>query len=85
MQVWVRAWMGGSQWSTTSTVTVQLTGSSSPGSGTKSLSGPPAAGTVLYQANWSNGRDGWTLPQGWDTVSGELVNDGTSSDMTKHV
>lgn len=84
LQVRVRAERKGGSWTNVSTITVQLTGGSSSGSGTKPPSGPPAAGTVLYQANWSNGRDGWTLPQGWDTVSGELVNDGTSDDLTKH-
>lgn len=81
LQVRVRAEMKGGSWTSVSTITVQLTGGSP--SGTKTPSGPTAPG-VLYQANWSNGRDGWTLPQGWDTVSGELVNDGTGTDMTKH-
>jgi hypothetical protein len=40
--------------------------------------GPPAPGTLLYQANWSGGLNGWSLPPGWDTVSGMLVNNGTN-------
>jgi hypothetical protein len=44
---------------------------------------PPAPGTVLYQADWSSGRNGWSLPQGWDTVSGELVNDGTNGEPSE--
>jgi hypothetical protein len=43
----------------------------------------PQPGQVLYQADWSSGRNAWSLPQGWDTVSGELVNDGTKADATQ--
>src|SRR5689334_10044113 len=45
-----------------------------------------AAGTlqagqnVLYQADWSNGMDGWSGSGGWKTVGGMLVNDGTNDD-----
>jgi hypothetical protein len=44
--------------------------------------GPPAP-TVLYQADWSSGFNGWTASQDWKTVSGELVNDGTNRDATQ--
>jgi len=85
MQVWVRAWMGGSSWSATSSVTVQLIGGLPPGSGTNPPSGPPAPGTVLYQANWSNGTAGWLLTPDWKTVSGQLVNDGTNRESVNHL
>jgi hypothetical protein len=41
------------------------------------------APTVLYQADWSSGFNGWTASQDWKTVSGELVNDGTNGDTTQ--
>jgi hypothetical protein len=34
---------------------------------------------LLYQADWSRGADGWTLPAGWHVANGQLTNDGTSS------
>jgi hypothetical protein len=44
----------------------------------------PQPGELLYQADWTSGFNGWTIPQGWKTVSGELVNDGiTNSDATQ--
>jgi Domain of Unknown Function (DUF1080) len=36
----------------------------------------PKPGDVLYQADWSQGMDGWTGPSHWKTVGGMLVNDG---------
>ena len=32
---------------------------------------------LLYQADWSHGADGWTLPAGWHVANGQLINDGT--------
>lgn len=34
---------------------------------------------LVYQADWSHGANGWTLPAGWHVANGQLVNDGTSS------
>jgi hypothetical protein len=39
-----------------------------------------APGTVLYQANWSHGLDGWKGSPGWSVVDGELQAD--TSDTT---
>jgi hypothetical protein len=41
---------------------------------------PPAAGTVLYEADTSGGFEDWSNAGGWQTVSGMLVNDGSSED-----
>jgi hypothetical protein len=41
---------------------------------------PPAKTGPLYQTTWARGTDGWSLPQGWNTLPGELVNDGTTYD-----
>lgn len=38
---------------------------------------PPAPGTVLYQANWSGGADGWAASTPWAVVNGNLLNDGS--------
>lgn len=38
----------------------------------------PAAGTVLYEADTSGGFEEWPNSGGWQTVSGMLVNDGSS-------
>lgn len=32
-------------------------------------------GTVLYQANWAHGLDGWQASQGWRVVGGQLLVD----------
>lgn len=40
----------------------------------------PQPGTVLYQANWSNGLDGWAGSQDWKSQGGMLVSDGTYQD-----
>jgi len=37
----------------------------------------PQAGAVLYEADWSQGMNGWTGSLDWKTVNGMLVNDGT--------
>jgi hypothetical protein len=37
---------------------------------------PTPIPTVLYQADWSRGADGWTLPAHWSVQGGMLVNDG---------
>ncbi|MFI5273596.1 MAG: hypothetical protein ACHQ4H_11240 [Ktedonobacterales bacterium] len=31
---------------------------------------------MLYQADWSHGTDGWTLPPHWRITNGQLTNDG---------
>lgn len=41
-------------------------------------SAPRAApGTVLYEADWSQGMDGWVGPGDWKLLGGMLLNDGT--------
>jgi hypothetical protein len=37
----------------------------------------PQPGTMLYQANWSNGMNGWTGTRDWQTQNNMLVSDGT--------
>lgn len=40
----------------------------------------PAVGTVLYQANWSQGTDGWNLPPQWKVSgNGTLGSDGSAN------
>lgn len=34
---------------------------------------------LLYQADWSHGADGWTLPAGWHIANGQLTNDGSGN------
>jgi len=79
MQVWVRAWMGGNQWSGLSTLGVRLQGAAS-GPAQPQLMQPthPAPGTVLYQADTSGGFDKWTTTKGWKYLNGMLLNDGTN-------
>jgi hypothetical protein len=36
----------------------------------------PAPGTVVYQAHWSNGMDGWVGNSDWQVLNGMLVNTG---------
>ena len=45
-----------------------------------STSTPTAIPTVLYQADWSHGAGGWTLPAHWSIQGGMLVNDGKGFD-----
>jgi hypothetical protein len=41
-----------------------------------------APGTVLFQANWSQGLSGWSGTQGWTIVQGQLeVNSGSSATL----
>lgn len=40
---------------------------------------PPPPGTVLYQADWSNGLNGWNGTSDWKALDRELLNDGTQS------
>ncbi|MDQ2830362.1 MAG: hypothetical protein M3Y74_15115 [Chloroflexota bacterium] len=81
MQVWVRAWMGGNQWSGLSSLTVRLQGASS-GSVQPQPVQPthPAPGTILYQADTSGGFDKWSGSSAWKHVNGMLVNDGSQKD-----
>jgi hypothetical protein len=37
----------------------------------------PAPGTVLYEADWSQGPNGWQQAYGWSVLDGMLVNDGS--------
>jgi hypothetical protein len=37
--------------------------------------GTPTPAT-LYEADWTHGADGWTLPPHWQITAGQLVNDG---------
>lgn len=37
----------------------------------------PKPGTVLYQADWSSGRAGWSGSNDWKVVNGLLINDGS--------
>lgn len=39
----------------------------------------PTSGTVLYNANWSNGLNGWEGSSDWKVGGGILRNDGTNS------
>ncbi len=87
LHVWVRALMKNGRWSATGAVLVRVQGKGRPHtSPTPRPTGPtatpkpttPQAGQVLYNADWSSGHAGWSLPPGWDTVSGQLVNDGTN-------
>lgn len=43
---------------------------------------PPPPGTVLYQANWSSGADGWSGSADWKILNGMLINDGTGSERS---
>lgn len=37
------------------------------------------AGTILYQANWSHGLDGWQAAHGWKVDAGKLLVDSTAN------
>jgi len=39
----------------------------------------PKPGDVLYQANWSNGLNGWAGSPDWKALNGMLLNDGTTT------
>src|SRR5207249_1859120 len=43
------------------------------------------AGTVLYQADWSQGLDGWPGTAGWKQFRGLLINDGSESNRDRWV
>lgn len=38
-----------------------------------------AGSTVLYEADWSGGMNGWAGPGSWKTLDGVLLNDGTTN------
>jgi serine/threonine protein kinase len=66
----------------TATVTAQATFTPVPPTPTPiPLTSTPALkpGTVLYQADWSSGLNGWAGSEDWKTVRGMLVDDGTNS------
>jgi len=46
---------------------------------TPTLSPPLTSGTILCQADWSSGMNGWTGTPDWKTLNGMLLNDGTNS------
>jgi len=85
MQVWVRAWMGGAQWSGLSSLGVRLQGAASgpvqpqPVKPQPVQPTHPAPGTTLYYADTSGGLDKWTGSSDWKHVNGMLVNDGNGS------
>jgi hypothetical protein len=39
------------------------------------------SGTVLYEANWSSGLNGWKGPASWKTLNGVLLSDGTTDGL----
>lgn len=41
---------------------------------------PTRPGTVLYQADWSQGLDGWVGGSQWKVLNGQLVNDGSDGE-----
>lgn len=41
----------------------------------------PTEATILYQADWSGGLNGWFGSQDWKTVDGMLVSDGTNGSV----
>ena len=45
----------------------------------------PAPGTVLYQADWSSGLNGWPGLYGWKVLNGMLLNDGSNNDRTNWI
>lgn len=81
LHVWVRAQMKDGTWSGTGAVLVRIQGSASSGASPqhKGTSGPPAPGTVLYQASTAPSFSGWGGTQDWQHLNGMLVNDGSSS------
>jgi len=80
MQVWVRAWMGGNQWSGLSTLTVRLQGAASgPAQPQPVQPTHPAPGTTLFFADTSGGLDKMTGTSDWGHVNGMLVNNGSAS------
>jgi hypothetical protein len=44
----------------------------------------PAPGTILYQADWSQGPNGWQQAYGWSVLDGMLVNDGSDDAYSKN-
>jgi len=61
----------------TPSVTATPVATSTPTATATPVPKPVAAGTVLYQSDWTNGNDGWATPKGWKIFNGSLVNDGT--------
>lgn len=89
MQVWVRAWMGGSRWSSTSSLTVQLQSVGTPPMTNlhpqpqpTTAPSQPAPGTTLFYADTSGGLDKINGGSSWKHVSGLLVSDGSASQPT---
>lgn len=53
-------------------------GAVGPAVPTRTPRATPGAGTVLYQADWMAGRDGWTGAADWRALDGLLFNNGTN-------
>ncbi len=83
VHVWVRAWMGGNQWSGLSTLGVRLQGAASGPTQPQPVKPQPvqpthpAPGTTLYYADASGGLDKWTGTTDWKHLNGMLTNDGS--------
>jgi len=88
MQVWVRAWMGGAQWSGLSSLGVRLQGAASgptqpqPVKPQPVAPAQPAPGTVLYDADASNSLlNKWSGTSDWGHLNNMLTDDGTNSNV----
>jgi len=83
MQVWVRAWMGGNQWSGLSSLSVRLQGAASGPAQPQPVNPQPVQpthpvpGTTLYYADASGGLDKMTGTSDWGHLNGMLTNDGS--------
>ncbi len=42
---------------------------------------PPPPGTILYQADWSNGLNGWKGSPDWKVLNGMLLSDGSNGNI----
>lgn len=42
---------------------------------------PPPPGTILYQADWSNGLNGWKGSPDWKVLNGKLLSDGSNGNI----
>lgn len=61
----------------TATPTSAPTPTATPILPTPTSTPPPRPGTVLYQADWSNGLNGWVGAPDWKAAYGMLVDDGS--------
>jgi len=83
-QGWSRWFAGQPGFSTLSTLNnmqgVLALGSAAGPVTTPTPSPAPAPGTILYQADWSSGLNGWPGAFGWKVLNGMLLNDGSNND-----